>query len=100
MARSDYSPRSSEAKVFRIEVSDLHVSKEDSVGGECALIGVVSVRPMVAMLARYASKFSVRAIDLNIDSSLLWVGAALAIVAAVTGRAFIGINPDEERDRN
>jgi len=55
---------------------------------------------MVAMLARYASKFSVRAIDLNIDSSLLWVGAALAIVAAVTGRAFIGINPDEERDRN
>jgi putative ABC transport system permease protein len=38
---------------------------------------------MVAMFARYASKFSDRAIDLNVDSSLLWVGAALAIVAAV-----------------
>src|SRR5579859_7858610 len=82
-AASDYSPRRSEAKLFRIEFSDLHVSKEDSVEAECALIGVVSARPMVAMLARYASKFSVRAIDLNIDSSLLWVGAALAIVAAV-----------------
>lgn len=51
--------------------------------GAGALIGVVSARPMVAMLARYASKFSVRAIDLKVDSSLLWVGAALAIVAAV-----------------
>jgi hypothetical protein len=46
------------------------------------------------MLARYASKFSVRAIDLNIDSSLLWVGAALAIVAAVTGWAFPGTDLD------
>src|SRR6202046_3138164 len=51
--------------------------------GAGALIGVVSARPMVAMLARYASKFSVRAIDLKVDFSLLWVGAALAIVAAV-----------------
>jgi putative ABC transport system permease protein len=51
--------------------------------GAGALIGVVSARPMVAMLARYASKFSVRAIDVTVDSSLLWVGAALAIVAAV-----------------
>jgi putative ABC transport system permease protein len=37
----------------------------------------------VAILARYASRFSVRALDLTVDSSLLWVGAALAIVAAV-----------------
>ncbi|HEX4171015.1 MAG TPA: FtsX-like permease family protein, partial [Acetobacteraceae bacterium] len=51
--------------------------------GAGALIGVISARPMVAMLARYASKFSVRAIDLKVDFSLLWVGAALAIVAAV-----------------
>jgi len=35
------------------------------------------------LLARYASRFSVRALDLTVDSSLLWVGAALAIVAAV-----------------
>src|ERR1700756_622952 len=45
--------------------------------GAGALIGVVSARPMVAILARYASKFSVRAIDLKVDFSLLWVGAAL-----------------------
>jgi putative ABC transport system permease protein len=48
-----------------------------------ALIGVLSAQPMVAVLARYASRFSVRALDLRVDSSLLWVGAALAIVAAV-----------------
>ena len=38
---------------------------------------------MVAILARYASRFSVRALDFRVDSNLLWVGAALAIVAAV-----------------
>jgi len=30
---------------------------------------------------RYASRFSVRALDLTVDNSMLWVGAALAIVA-------------------
>src|ERR1700733_820904 len=35
MARSDYSPRRSEAKLLRIELSDLHVSKEDSVKPWC-----------------------------------------------------------------
>jgi predicted permease len=33
-------------------------------------------------LARYASRFSVRALDLTIDPSMLWVSAALAVVAA------------------
>src|SRR5262249_35822879 len=42
-----------------------------------------SVQPLVAVLARYASRFSVRALDLTVDSTLLWVGAGLAIVAAV-----------------
>ena len=51
--------------------------------GAGALLGVLSARPMVAILARYASRFSVRALDLTVDSSMLWVGAALAIVAAV-----------------
>ncbi|HXN21912.1 MAG TPA: ADOP family duplicated permease [Candidatus Dormibacteraeota bacterium] len=48
-----------------------------------AALGVISAQSMVAVLARYASRFSVRALDLTVDSSLLWVGAALAIVAAV-----------------
>jgi putative ABC transport system permease protein len=48
-----------------------------------AALGVMSAQPMVAILARYASRFSVRALDFRVDSSLLWVGAALAVVAAV-----------------
>jgi len=51
--------------------------------GAGAALGVLSAQPMVAVLARYASRFSVRALDLTVDSSLLWVGTALAIVAAV-----------------
>ncbi|HET9408667.1 MAG TPA: ADOP family duplicated permease [Candidatus Sulfotelmatobacter sp.] len=51
--------------------------------GTGAALGVVSARPMVAVLARYASRFSVRALDLKLDSSLLWVGAGLAITASV-----------------
>jgi putative ABC transport system permease protein len=51
--------------------------------GAGAALGVMSAQPMVAILARYASRFSVRALDLTVDSSMLWVGAALAIVAAV-----------------
>src|SRR6266446_1926181 len=50
--------------------------------GAGAALGVMSAQPMVAILARYASRFSVRALDFRVDSSLLWVGAALAIVAA------------------
>jgi putative ABC transport system permease protein len=48
-----------------------------------AALGVLSARPMVAILARYASRFSVRALDLTVDASMLWIGAALAVVAAV-----------------
>src|SRR6267143_6043477 len=51
--------------------------------GAGAAVGIMSAQPLVAILARYAARFSVRAIDLTVDSSLLWVGAALAIVAAV-----------------
>jgi predicted permease len=51
------------------------------VGG--AIIGVLIARPMVSVLAVYASRFSVRALELKVDSSMLWVGAALAVVAAV-----------------
>jgi putative ABC transport system permease protein len=51
--------------------------------GAGAVIGVLSAQPLVSVLARYASRFSVRALDLTVDSSLLWAGAGLAIVAAV-----------------
>jgi predicted permease len=48
-----------------------------------AALGVLSARPLVAILARYASRFSVRALDLTVDSSMLWVSALLALIAAV-----------------
>ena len=38
---------------------------------------------MVAVLARYAARFSVRALDLTVDASVLWVGVILALLAAV-----------------
>ena len=51
--------------------------------GAGAALGVMSAQPLVTVLARYASRFSVRALDLTVDASLLWVGAALAVVSAV-----------------
>jgi predicted permease len=51
--------------------------------GAGAVLGVLLARPMVAILARYAARFSVRALDLKVDSSLLWVGVLLALAAAV-----------------
>jgi putative ABC transport system permease protein len=51
--------------------------------GAGAALGVLSARPAVAILARYAARFSVRALDLTVDSSMLWVGAGLAVVSSV-----------------
>src|SRR5262249_6490564 len=51
--------------------------------GADAALGVFSAQPMVEVLAGYPARFAVRALDLTVDSSLLWVGVALAIVAAV-----------------
>src|SRR5215469_9987253 len=51
--------------------------------GAGAALGVVIARPLLEILSRYASKFSVRALNLTIDSSVLWVGAGLAIIAAI-----------------
>ena len=51
--------------------------------GAGAALGVLSARPMVAILAKYASRFSVRALDLTVDSSMLWVGGGLAFAAAI-----------------
>src|ERR1700691_299518 len=63
--------------------------------GAGALLGVLIARPMVSILARYASRFSVRALDLSVDSSMLWVGALLAVVAAVL-LAFVPRLPSAE----
>jgi len=64
--------------------------------GAGAALGVLSARPMVSILARYASRFSVRALDLTVDASMLWVGAGLAVTAAVL-LAFLPRLPSAER---
>ncbi len=51
--------------------------------GAGAVLGVLLARPFVAVVARFAARFSVRALEVTVDASLLWVGAALAIAAAV-----------------
>lgn len=51
--------------------------------GAGAVLGVVLAQPLVAIVAGYAARFSVRALDVTVDASLLWVGAGLAMAAAV-----------------
>src|SRR5262249_34117256 len=51
--------------------------------GAGAILAIIIARPMVAVLARYAARFSVRALDVTVDSTLLWVGVVLAVAAAV-----------------
>jgi len=50
--------------------------------GSGTVAAVLLAVPMVKVLGHYAQRFSVRAADLTLDSSLLWFGAALAIVAS------------------
>ena len=51
--------------------------------GAGAVLGVLLARPLVAVVSSFAARFSVRALEVTVDSSLLWVGAGLAIAAAV-----------------
>jgi predicted permease len=60
-----------------------------------AALGVLAARPMVSVLARYASRFSIRAAEVTVDATLLWVGALLAVLAAV-GLAFVPRLPNAE----
>jgi putative ABC transport system permease protein len=48
-----------------------------------AMLGAILALWMMPVLSRYAARFSVRALDVTVDSSLLWVGVGLALAAAV-----------------
>ena len=61
---------------------------------------------MVSILARYASRFSVRALDLTVDSSMLWVGGGAGAgrggapgvrAAPAVGGRFARIQPRERQ---
>jgi putative ABC transport system permease protein len=51
--------------------------------GAGAVLGVIIASPMVNVLARYAARYSVRALDVTVDATLIWVGVGLALTAAV-----------------
>jgi putative ABC transport system permease protein len=51
--------------------------------GSGAIAALIIAVPMVAVLGRYAARYSVRARDLTLDFSLVWSGIALALLAAV-----------------
>jgi len=51
--------------------------------GSGAMAAVLLAIPMVKVLGKYASRFSVRANDLTLDFSLVWFGIGLALIAAV-----------------
>ena len=51
--------------------------------GTGAFLGVLLAQPLVGVVSRFAARFSVRALDVAVDPSLLWVGTGLALVAAV-----------------
>jgi len=51
--------------------------------GAGALAGVLVAQPMVTLLTQFASRYSVRALDFQLDSTPLIVGVLLALTAAV-----------------
>jgi putative ABC transport system permease protein len=51
--------------------------------GSGVLAALLLAWPMVAVVGRYAARFSVRADGLTLDSTLVWAGIALALFAAV-----------------
>jgi predicted permease len=61
-----------------------------------AMLGLLLARPLVTVAARYAARFSVRALEATVDSSVLWLGAGLALVASVL-LAYVPRLPSSDR---
>jgi putative ABC transport system permease protein len=61
-----------------------------------AILGLMLAKPLVTVASRYAARFSVRALDATVDASVLWLGAGLAVVAAVL-LAFVPRLPSSDR---
>ena len=51
--------------------------------GAGAILGVLMAGPLVSVVARFAARFSVRALEVGVDTTVVWVGASLAMAAAV-----------------
>jgi putative ABC transport system permease protein len=61
-----------------------------------AVLGLMLADPLVSVAGRYAARFSVRALEAAVDASVLWLGAGLAVVAAVL-LAYVPRLPSSER---
>jgi putative ABC transport system permease protein len=61
-----------------------------------AILGLMVAEPLVTVASRYAARFSVRALEATVDAGILWLGAALAIVAAVL-LAYVPRLPSSDR---
>jgi len=61
-----------------------------------AMLGLMLAEPLVTVAARYAARFSVRALEATVDSSVLWLGAGLALVASVL-LAYVPRLPSSDR---
>ena len=61
-----------------------------------AALGLMMADSLVTLMARYAARFSVRALEATVDDSVLWLGAGLAMTAAVL-LAFVPRLPSSDR---
>jgi predicted permease len=48
-----------------------------------AAAGLYLADPLVTLMSRYAARFSIRALEVTTDSTIVWVGVGLALSAAV-----------------
>ena len=61
-----------------------------------AALGLMLADSLVTVVARYAARFSVRALEATVDGSVLWLGAGLAVMAAVL-LAYVPRLPSSDR---
>jgi putative ABC transport system permease protein len=61
-----------------------------------AMVGLMLAKPLMTVVARYAARFSVRAIEATVDAGVLWLGMGLAVVAAVL-LAYVPRLPSSDR---
>jgi putative ABC transport system permease protein len=59
-------------------------------------LGLLLAGPLVSVAGRYAARFSVRALESTVDAGVLWLGAGLAVMAAVL-LAYIPRLPSADR---
>src|SRR5262245_22030901 len=59
-------------------------------------LGLLLAEPLVTIAGRYAARFSIRALEAAVDASVLWLGAGLALIAAVL-LAYIPRLPSADR---